>query len=79
MIVAQMTPPGERGFAVTYRVGDPRHCPGCGKRHWLIGRLMAQCAYCETALPIEQGAPRQGIGLIRRIDGSAQMRRHRRS
>jgi hypothetical protein len=27
--------------------------PGCGRTHWLIGRLSAECAFCSTALPLK--------------------------
>ncbi len=27
-------------------------CPGCDKSHWHVGRSSAECAFCETALPI---------------------------
>jgi hypothetical protein len=27
------------------------HCPGCGHSNWLVGRSMAECAICATALP----------------------------
>jgi hypothetical protein len=28
------------------------HCPGCGHRHWHVGRFTAECATCATALII---------------------------
>jgi hypothetical protein len=51
--------PTRRGYHATYRRDTVNHCPGCGRTHWLIGRLLAECAFCETALPIEtsQSAP----------------------
>lgn len=27
-------------------------CQGCGGTHWLVGRLLAECANCATAVPI---------------------------
>ena len=27
-------------------------CPGCGKSNWHVGRISAECAHCETALPL---------------------------
>lgn len=45
--------PQERGYHVVYRDHENNHCPGCGRSHWLIGRLMAECAFCATALPLE--------------------------
>lgn len=38
-----------------YRDDATNACPGCGKSHWLVGRVMAQCAFCETALPLAHG------------------------
>jgi hypothetical protein len=37
------------------------HCPGCGRSHWIIGRLSAECAFCSTALPLTE-AHRRGQG-----------------
>lgn len=39
-----------RGYAVLYRPG--LHCPGCGRSHWHVGRVTAECAFCATALPL---------------------------
>lgn len=47
--------PQERGYHVAYREHEVNHCPGCGRTHWLIGRLLAECAFCATALPLESG------------------------
>jgi hypothetical protein len=45
--------PGARGYAVLYRASAINHCPGCGRSNWLVGRSTAQCAFCDTALPLE--------------------------
>jgi hypothetical protein len=42
--------------ALTYHADTLNYCPGCSGTHWLIGRTMAQCARCETALPLAQMA-----------------------
>ena len=47
--------PESRGYHVVYRDHETNHCPGCGRSQWLIGRLMAECAFCSTALPLESG------------------------
>ena len=47
---AKQTP--ARGFMPLYYAGESNHCPGCGGMHWHIGRVSAECARCETALPI---------------------------
>lgn len=46
--------PGRRGLVVQYR-GAGTHCPGCGRTHWLVGRMSAECAFCSCALPLQDG------------------------
>jgi hypothetical protein len=59
------TDPRARGYHVVYRQDEPNRCPGCGGSHWMVGRLLAECAFCSTALPlIESGM--NGVGLFRR-------------
>lgn len=41
---------GPRGYVVHYRPGC--HCPGCGRSHWYVGRVSAECGFCETAIPL---------------------------
>jgi len=43
----------ERGYHAVYREHEVNHCPGCGRTHWYVGRTMAECAFCGTALPLE--------------------------
>src|SRR3546814_9848967 len=45
--------PVMRGYHIMYRTNENNHCPGCGHSHWLVGRLLAECAFCGTALPLE--------------------------
>ncbi len=45
--------PHSRGYHAVYRDGEVNHCPGCGRTHWHIGRLSAECAFCTTALPLK--------------------------
>jgi hypothetical protein len=40
------------GIASPIGQHETNHCPGCGKSHWMIGRLTAECAFCGTALPL---------------------------
>jgi len=40
---------------LSYRPGRAIPCPACGERQWLVGRMTAECACCETALPIDLG------------------------
>jgi hypothetical protein len=53
--------PNARGYHAAYREGEVNHCPGCGRTHWLIGRMSAECAFCSTALPLTE-AFHQGTG-----------------
>jgi hypothetical protein len=50
--------PAERGYHAVYREHEVNHCPGCGRTHWLIGRLSAECAFCATALPLAEASMR---------------------
>jgi hypothetical protein len=45
--------PNARGYHAMYHDGEVNHCPGCGRTHWIIGRLSAECAFCTTALPLK--------------------------
>lgn len=60
--------PGRSGYRIAYRAKEANHCPGCGRSHWLLGRMTAECAYCGTALPLNEGGMR-GDGLFRVSDG----------
>ena len=44
--------PAIRGYHAMYRENQVNHCPGCGRTHWYLGRLLAECAFCATALPL---------------------------
>ena len=44
--------PAARGYGVIYRDGEANFCPGCGRSHWYVGRLLAECAWCGTAVPL---------------------------
>ena len=46
--------PAERGYVVAYRRETVNFCPGCGRSHWYIGRLLAECGFCTTALPLSE-------------------------
>ena len=50
--------PAGRGYHVVYREHEVNHCPGCGRTHWLIGRMSAECAFCTTALPLAEASMR---------------------
>ncbi len=42
----------ERGLVVLYRQHERNICPGCGGSQWHVGRSSAQCAFCDTAIPL---------------------------
>ena len=56
--------PNARGYHAVYHEGEVNHCPGCGRTHWIIGRLSAECAFCGTALALAETGM-TGIGLFR--------------
>lgn len=60
--------PAARGYSVAYRPGQVNHCPGCGRTHWYVGRVSAECGFCATALPLIEATTR---GAGSRACGSA--------
>lgn len=46
--------PALRGYHAVYRENAVNHCPGCGRTHWIIGRMLAECGFCATALPLSE-------------------------
>ena len=46
--------PATRGYHAVYRENQVNHCPGCGRTHWYLGRVLAECAFCSTALPLQE-------------------------
>ena len=44
----------QRGHHIVYRVNSDNHCPGCGRSHWYIGRISAECGFCGTAVPLAE-------------------------
>ena len=57
--------PAVRGYHVVYRPDQINHCPGCGRSHWMVGRMLAECGFCATALPLMDGGM-SGTGVFRR-------------
>jgi len=53
----------QRGYHVVYRPGERNACPGCGRSHWWIGRVMAECAFCGVTLDLPGGTSR-GEGVF---------------
>ena len=60
-------PAAARDYHIVYRDQETNHCPGCGRSHWYIGRLSAECAFCGTALPLENAALVAGGQTIRTV------------
>src|SRR5437868_5151046 len=63
-IEAKVVNISERGFHVVYREHEVNHCPGCGRTHWIIGRVSAECAFCATALPLAEASMRSHNGPV---------------
>ena len=57
-----------RGFHVMYHPEDTNRCPGCGKTHWYVRRVTAECAFCSTALMIAGDTDSGQGGTIVRIN-----------
>lgn len=55
--------PSRRGYHAVYRDNEVNHCPGCGRTHWHVGRTLAECAFCATALPLAESF-RQPAGAV---------------
>jgi hypothetical protein len=63
--------PARRGYGIVYRRQEINHCPGCGRTHWYVGRVSAECGFCATALPLaeaETGSSRGGWRVV--VQGS---------
>lgn len=41
-----------RGYQPVYHLDIENRCPSCNKSNWFVGRFSAECAHCETALPL---------------------------
>lgn len=41
-------------IGLVYQPKRDNVCPGCGGRHWLLGRVTAECPTCGTALVIQR-------------------------
>jgi len=43
-----------KGYSPLYRAEGGNRCPSCTRQQWIVGRMVAECAFCATALPLEQ-------------------------
>jgi hypothetical protein len=55
--------PAGRGYCVMYRENQVNHCPGCGRTHWYVGRISAECGFCSTALPLAEATVGAGTHI----------------
>ena len=56
--------PVRRGYHAVYRPNERNYCPGCGRSQWIVGRRLAECAFCATAMPLAETGM-IGAGLFR--------------
>lgn len=62
MIDRKTSAPVMRGYSILYRENEVNHCPACGRTHWYVGRLSAECGFCATAIPLAEGHLQAGAG-----------------
>lgn len=62
--------PRARGYHAVYRENSVNRCPGCGRSHWLIGRMLAECGFCATALPLSESYQRGSVAMFHSRGGS---------
>ena len=71
-ILSDARPPlrqsGMRGYQFLYHRGAVNHCPGCGRTHWYVGRVSAECGFCETAVPLAEAVTGAGSHSRNRRD-----------
>jgi hypothetical protein len=56
----------KRGHHIVYRANSSNHCPGCGRSHWHIGRVTAECGFCGTAVPLAETATQEAVSATPR-------------
>ena len=56
--------PTRRGYHAVYRDNEVNHCPGCGRTHWYVGRTLAECGFCATALPLSESFRQPATAVI---------------
>lgn len=70
----------QRGHHIVYRSNSDNHCPGCGRSHWYIGRVSAECGFCGTAIPLAEARRDEPVSSPQRRGAvsAAEQRRHAR-
>ena len=56
--------PARRGYHAVYRDSAVNYCPGCGRTHWHVGRTLAECAFCATALPLAESFREPAVAVF---------------
>lgn len=57
-----------RGYQFLYHRGEVNHCPACSRTHWYVGRVSAECGFCETAVPLADAVTGMGTHSRNRRD-----------
>ncbi len=60
-----------RGYHAVYRPNEVNRCPGCGRTHWYVGRQLAECGFCATAIPLMDSLTGAGSHSRNRKDAFA--------
>lgn len=70
----------QRGHHIVYRTNSSNHCPGCGRSHWYIGRVSAECGFCSTAIPLAEARRDEVVSPLARPTSvsSPDQRKHER-
>ena len=67
-----MFDPAKRGYHAVYRENQVNHCPGCGRTHWYVGRTLAECGFCATAMPLSESFGQPTAPRVFHRSGGAQ-------
>ena len=54
-----------RGHHIVFRANETNHCPGCGRSQWYVGRIVAECRFCGTAVPLAETGRRDAMTATR--------------
>lgn len=61
----------KRGHHIVYRANEANRCPGCGRSHWYVGRISAECGFCGTAVPLAETSRHEAIAPTPRTGNSS--------
>ena len=64
----------KRGHHIVYRANSANPCPGCGRSQWYVGRSIAECGFCATAIPLAQTSGGSARAVPRAKPGADQRR-----